>query len=266
VFTASYAAATFNNKTVGSAKPVQVTGIAINGAKAGNYTANTTASTSADITQRGLSVTGITANSKPFDGNTNATLNLGGATLVGAVPGDSVALNTAGAVGTFSSPLVGSWPVAISGLTLSGSDQGNYLLTQPSTTASITAWSLTGFYAPVGITNTYGGTPPVIPAIWNTIKAGQTVPFKFNLYATAGGTELTSISSVQSFSLALLTCTTGAEDPVEPDFTTTGATSLRYGDGQFIQNWATPKGANRCYRVTMTAADGSLLSAFFKTK
>jgi hypothetical protein len=89
---------------------------------------------------------------------------------------------------------------------------------------------------------------------------------KFNLYTTAGGTELTSVSSVQSFSLALLACTTGAEDPVEPDFATTSATSLRYGDGQFIQNWATPKGANRCYRVTMMAADGSTLSAFFKTK
>ena len=92
VFTASNAAATFNNKNVGSAKPVQVTGIAISGPQAGNYSPNTTASTTANITQRGLTVTGITANNKPFDGNTTATLNLGGATLVGAIAGDSVTL------------------------------------------------------------------------------------------------------------------------------------------------------------------------------
>ena len=60
-------------------------------------------------------------------------------------------------------------------------------------------------------------------------------------------------------------CTGGAEDPVD-GFPTTGSTELRYSDGQFIQNWASPKGANKCYRVTMTAADGSQLSAFFKTK
>ena len=106
----------------------------------------------------------------------------------------------------------------------------------------------------------------VAPAIWNTIKGGQTVPLKFNLFATAGGTELTNVTDVLGFSLASLPCSTGAEDPVDPDFITTGATTLRYSGGQFIQNWDTPKGANKCYRVTMTARDGSLLSAFFKAK
>ena len=51
-------------------------------------------------------------------------------------------------------------------------------------------------------------------------------------------------------------------------FTTNGGTVLRYdsADGQFIQNWDTPKGPGKCYRVTMTAIDGSSISAFFKAK
>ena len=102
--------------------------------------------------------------------------------------------------------------------------------------------------------------------MWNTIKGGQTVPLKFELFTTAGGTELTSVSDVLGFTLVGLPCMTGWEDPLDPDFTTQGATVLRYSDGQFIQNWETPKGANKCYRVTMTARDGSQLSAFFKTK
>ena len=34
--------------------------------------------------------------------------------------------------------------------------------------------------------------------------------------------------------------------------------------GQFIYNWKTPTGAG-CYTVTMTAADGSTITAYFKS-
>jgi hypothetical protein len=72
---------------------------------------------------------------------------------------------------------------------------------------------------------------------------------------------------VLSFTLTPVACDgSSSEDPV--DFTTTGGTSLRYDgvEGQFIQNWQSPKGPGKCYRATMTAADGSSISAFFKTK
>jgi hypothetical protein len=59
----------------------------------------------------------------------------------------------------------------------------------------------------------------------------------------------------------------GVEDPVDT-VSNAGGTSLRYDGtgGQFIQNWQTPKGANQCFVVRMTAADGSKLEAYFKTK
>ena len=50
--------------------------------------------------------------------------------------------------------------------------------------------------------------------------------------------------------------------------TSTGGTSLRYDatGGQFIQNWKTPTGAGSCYTATMTALDGSSITAYFKIK
>src|SRR5205823_11731145 len=70
VFSNSHTAATFANKNVGTGKAVSVSGISISGADAGNYTFNTTASTTADITTRALTIT-ATADSKTYDGNTS---------------------------------------------------------------------------------------------------------------------------------------------------------------------------------------------------
>src|SRR5205085_12059096 len=75
VFTASLTAANFADKNVGTAKPISVTGIAISGTDAGNYTFNTTASASADITPRALTVT-ATAQSKVYNSPTTATVTL----------------------------------------------------------------------------------------------------------------------------------------------------------------------------------------------
>jgi hypothetical protein len=57
VLTAGYGSATFGDKNVGTGKSVSVSAIAITGADAGNYTANATASTAADITPRPITVT-----------------------------------------------------------------------------------------------------------------------------------------------------------------------------------------------------------------
>jgi hypothetical protein len=53
---------------------------------------------------------------------------------------------------------------------------------------------------------------------------------------------------------------------VEAQLLTTGGTTLRY-DSQWIQNWLTPKvSSETCYRATVTFADGSSLSAFFRVR
>ncbi|PRY56057.1 hypothetical protein BCF74_1204 [Knoellia remsis] len=119
---------------------------------------------------------------------------------------------------------------------------------------TINPWNLKGFYQPVDMG----------AGVLNTVKGGSTVPLKFEAFV--GATEITTTSQLgATFTAAKITCATGlAEDAVE--VVTTGGTSLRYADGQFIQNWQTPKAAGSCYKVTVTAADGSAISASFKLK
>ena len=103
-----------------------------------NYSAAPNVDQSFSIATKSLTVSGITANDKVYDGNTTATLNVGGAALVGVVSGDAVTLNTGSAVGTFASPNPGTGiTVAVSGLTVSGAAAPNYALTEPSTAATI---------------------------------------------------------------------------------------------------------------------------------
>jgi hypothetical protein len=102
---------------------------------------------------------------------------------------------------------------------------------------------------------------------WNTIKGGQTVPLKFNIYAGAVEQKTLAAFGSQAFQTAQLnSCSdTTNEDPV--DFTTTGSTTLRYDGTQWIQNWQTPKsGGDMCFRTWVTFADGSTLEAFIKVK
>jgi trimeric autotransporter adhesin len=95
--------------------------------------------------QISVSVGGITASNKVYDGTTDATLNTGSAALVGVAPGDGVTLVTSNAKGTFASKDAGTGKVVtVSGLSLSGAAASNYVLVQPTTTADITAATLTG--------------------------------------------------------------------------------------------------------------------------
>jgi YDG domain len=240
-----------------------------------NYAVSFLNNTHGVITAKNLTVAGITASNKPYDGNTSATINVSGASLVGLVGGDAVTLNTGPATGAFTSASPGTCTVQISGLTITGGDSGNYTLTQPAVTACIGAWYATGFYQPVGIPNSVwvpapGVAPTVDPTTttWNTAKGGSTIPLKFNLYSAQGGQERTSTADIRSFDLVRLACAAGGDEDAV-DFATSGSTSLRYDGtgGQFIQNWKTPTSSgDTCYRVDVKFQDGSAIYAFFKLK
>jgi hypothetical protein len=124
------------------------------------------------VSPKPLTVTGVTASNKAYDGSTSATLNTTGANLVGIVSPDVVTLNTAGATGAFTNPDVGTAKaVLVSGLSLSGADAGNYTLTQPTTSASITAAGLTvtGIQAPNKV---YDGTNSATLMVSNAVLVG----------------------------------------------------------------------------------------------
>src|SRR5204863_417709 len=98
----SYTGASFANKNVGTAKTVSVSGIAISGADAANYTVNTTANATADITAATVSAS-ITADNKVYDGTTAATIAT--RSLSGVAGSDAVSLS--GGTATFASSKVG---------------------------------------------------------------------------------------------------------------------------------------------------------------
>ena len=138
VFLAGLPSGAFADKNVGSGKPIVITGLALDGADAGNYTAVAPAGLTGTITRAALPVSGLTAGSRVYDATTVAPVS--GTATVSPLGSDAVSL--VGAVaGAFADKNVGTArPVTLSGLALTGLDAGNYDLVLPMTlSADITA-------------------------------------------------------------------------------------------------------------------------------
>ena len=126
--------ATFADAEVGNGKTVTLTGSTLTGTAAGNYLLTSVGTTTANITPLGITVTGITANDKVYDGGTSATVSSNSVVLSGVLVADAgqVALSTNGYVATFASAEVGdNIGVSVSGLSLTGAKAGDYALTAP---------------------------------------------------------------------------------------------------------------------------------------
>ncbi|MBQ7625181.1 MAG: S-layer homology domain-containing protein, partial [Clostridia bacterium] len=149
----------FEDKTVGTGKKVTISDITLGGEDLGNYTLAATGNqteTTAEITVKEVTVSGIKANSKKVDGTTDATLDFTAAVITGKADGDDL---TVTATGAFEDAEVGTdKKVTISGLTLEGNDKDNYLLAktgnQEETTANITKKSSGGGSSSGGSTST----------------------------------------------------------------------------------------------------------------
>jgi hypothetical protein len=130
VLSSSYGAASFLDKNAGTGKTVNVNGINVTGTDAGNYTFNTTAATTADITPRALTVN-ATGQNRVYDGSTNATVTLGD----NRVAGDTLASSYTSA--SFLDKNVGTGKtVNVNGINVTGTDAGNYTFNTTATTAA----------------------------------------------------------------------------------------------------------------------------------
>jgi hypothetical protein len=121
---------------------------------------------------------------------------------------------------------------------------------------TIHPWTVKGF-----------GQPVDMNGVVNTVKAGLTVPMKFEIFV--GETELTDVSMVDYVDIVDVNCATLAnflEDAVE--VTSTSGTSLRYDEvtGEFILNWETKDEPGACVQLAVLANDGSSLTAYFRLK
>jgi hypothetical protein len=149
----SFDSAAFGDKNAGADKSVSVAGIRASGADAGNYSINTTAATTADITPATLIVAAV-GHSKPFDNNTVADVTLSD----NRIAGDQLSIETDGAA--FADPDIGNdKPVTVSGIQIAGgADAGNYVLASDS---AASAADITGpLLADASRTSSL---PPVLP-------------------------------------------------------------------------------------------------------
>ena len=188
-----------SNPTMGSAKfgAVQVTYLKDETVldavptNAGSYTARFTVDETTNyagltkdvsftISPKPVTVSGITAKDKTYDGNTTATLNYDGVTFTDKLDGDSL---TVSGTGTFTDANVGSdKTVNITALTLGGDSEDNYKLAdsgqQTEATASITAKPLSDSDITVTVSDlTYTGnqqSPTVVVTYGEITLAGGT--------------------------------------------------------------------------------------------
>ena len=150
--TANYASASFANKNVGTGKAVSVSGITLSGDDAGNYTSNTTASTSANITAAADDVTASSDN-KTYDGTTSSS-GTPTVTTGSLATGDTGSFSQ-----TFDTKNVGTGKTLTPSGSVSDGNSRRQLhrdLRQQHTTGTITALSLT--VSATGVNKVYDGT------------------------------------------------------------------------------------------------------------
>ena len=152
--------AAFSDANVGTGKTVTFSGFALAGDSVGNYLLNScTATATADITAKDVTVTGIRASDKVYDGTAVAEMNYGSVSFTGLVDGEDLTIMV---TGTFSDANAGEGKtVSITDAALVNGTNGradNYHLTSfnTTTTADITARPIT--ITAGSDTKTYDGT------------------------------------------------------------------------------------------------------------
>lgn len=120
--------AAYADKNAGTAKTVTFTGFALNGGDKNNYNLTAQpAEVQADISKKELTVS-VTVYDKVYDGTNTA--QIASAELEGIIEGDQVEL--VNGTPTFTSTAVGqNIPISFTDFSISGADEGNYTLTQP---------------------------------------------------------------------------------------------------------------------------------------
>ena len=151
--------------------------------------ATATGTATVTVNRKAVTVSGITARNKVYDGNTNATLDYSKVTLNGVLENDTL---TVTATGTLKSADVGEQKVTISDLTLGGDSATNYVLAesgnQTETTATITAKKVIVTITPNG--GTYGRVTAAA-AVLSGVVDGETVPV--TLTYTGNGYNSTTV-------------------------------------------------------------------------
>ena len=157
------------------------------------------------VVPKPVTVTGVTAQSRVYDGTAAVTLT--GGTVVGKVGNDDVTVDLTGASGAMADANAGvNKPVAVTGVSLSGADRDNYALSAQPTgvTVTITPRPLTGASITLGGEDpVYNGQPQTRPVSAVTLDGltltpdtDYTVSYRDN---TAAGTATVIITGTGNY-------------------------------------------------------------------
>ena len=228
----------YNSKDVATAGTVTFGGLSLTGTQAADYSLTVQSPAAATITAKGLTAAGtLAAQSKVYNGTTNAVLTGAAALLTAEAPGTGstgdhtpYTGDTVGVMGTasgaFASPYVANGvTVNVSGISLSGAQAGDYSLTVPTLNANITAASLT-------VTAN------------NASKAyGQTVTFAGTEFTTTGLTNGDTVTGVTLVSSGATNTATAGTYPIAVSGATgsgLGNYTISYTNGTLTVNPAGP--------------------------
>ena len=295
--TVTEGAAAFVDKNVGIDKDVTFSGYGLSGDDAGNYELSAQPSATASITPKSVTITGVDAEDKTYDGTTTAQIT-GTAVISGKVGDDDV--EVVNGTAAFADANVGNGiSITFSGFSLSGADAGNYELTaQPvSVTANITKADYTN--APelniniimnqadaqtgtLTALNFFGGSTPAEATITNVVLDSvdnsiiESISVDNGSLAYSSATNITTEGTVETYNVtistrnynditATLTFTTVAKTPV----TISGVSVAdKVYNGQAVSYIGTPTAAANgetvevsAYTYTWHNAEGNVLSA-----
>ena len=235
--------AKFNDKNVANGKTVTATGFTLAGNAKDNYKLEAGPwTTTSDINPAPLTVTADNQSKKLGDPNPTFT-----ASYSGFVNGEDKSVlggTLAFATNVPSPEQVGTWDITPSGLTSS-----NYTITFVKGTLTITSitYNFSGFRSPVDNPGT-GATP-----VFNSAKAGQSIPVKFGL----GGNQGLNIIAAGYPKVTSVNCVSSATvDPIEEYVASTAIGGLTYDAiaNQYSYVWKTQSTyVNKCFKFDLRA-------------
>jgi hypothetical protein len=252
----SNTSATFDTKNVGSGKTVTVSGIGISGADAGNYSLpSTSVTTTADITAKALTAS-FSGASKAYDGGVVA--NVTGSSS-DKVTGDVLTYVTTSA--SFDNKNVGTnKQITVSGISLGGTDAGNYALqnTNATATGAITRKDVT-LSSITAVGKTYDGTvaasitaSPVATGISGealSVSGSGTFDSK-----NAGSGKTVTVADVSTLSKV-----NGTGDWANYNLVTTGAKTTTANIAQAALT-VTASAVSKTYDTTLSAGGSGVVS------
>ncbi len=184
------------------------------------------------ISKAPLTITGLSANAKVYDGNTTAVV-AGTAILNGVLSPDVVTVDASAATANFASKDVGSHAVTLAGYALGGADKDNYTLSAQPAVADASITPVTLVVTANDQSRAYGQGNPTLTASYAGFVNGETL-------ATSGVTGVPDLNTAATTTSPAgsypITAALGSLSAVNYDFSFADGTLTVVGEAPSIKS------------------------------